>query len=273
MNISPFVAFRKTTNALYTVRDAGAEYFVKCHHGPGGPRRKDREQQIMRLWEKEGFEVPRIHDIEIPVLPKPYLVTDLVKGVSLRECLADNAHPTSVKMDFLTKLFMELRRRHELAIARNDPRLIHPDASTGNILCTKSGFCFIDFEASPRRRDSVMEAAGIEIATLCRWIARDLGVGGLSAILARVLAAYEGREQVLDLAAGRTMNRPFQFYHRWRDKRRKQQNPGEVTKYDIAGALMALRSRSHGGKATSAGGTSQNHNTGANREASTRWPS
>lgn len=244
MNISPFAAFRRTTNALYTVRDADAEYFVKCYRGPSGPEREDRERHMIHSWEKEGFEVPRIYDIEIPDLTKPYLVTDLVKGVSLREYLAGDTQPASMKMEVLTKLFTELRRRHELAIAKNDPRFIHPDASTGNILCTRSGFCFIDFEAEPRRRDSVMEAAGIEVATLCRWIVRDLGAGHLSEVLTRVQAAYEGREHLLDLAAGRTMNRPFQFYHRWQDRRRKQQNPGEVTKYDIARALTEIRSRS-----------------------------
>jgi tRNA A-37 threonylcarbamoyl transferase component Bud32 len=244
MKIAPFAAFRKTANALYTVCDGDAEYFVKCYRGPDGCERKDREERIIRLWDKEGFGVPRVYDVEIADLPGPYLVTSLVKGVALREYLVSDGQPTAEKLALLAKLFGELRRRHDLAVDRNDPRLIHPDASTGNILCTDSGFCFIDFEASSVHKCSVMERAGIEVATLSRWIVRDLGEDSLLPVLERVLAAYEGREQLLDLAAGRTMNRHFQFYHRWRDRKRKRQNPGEVTKYDIAEALAALRSRS-----------------------------
>ena len=49
--------------------------------------------------------------------------------------------------------------------------------------------------------------------------------------------AYRGNQEILQLIVERTASRPFQWYHRWRDRDRKRRNPAEVTKYDVADAV------------------------------------
>jgi hypothetical protein len=85
-----------------------------------------------------------------------------------------------------------------------------------------------------------LESASIEAATTCRWIVRDLGIESLDRVLKLAAAAYGNQELLLKLIVDRTTGRPFQLYHRWKNKKRKLAHPDEVTKYDIADGLAKL---------------------------------
>lgn len=240
MELKPLMKFSKTKNKLYTLVDRNSKYLVKCYCGPHNLERYTQEKLMINHWKEAGFKVPEIYDKEVQGVTKPYLVTGFIEGMSLREYLSENNNSIDKKLETLTKLFYELSKRHELAIRTDDRYLVHYDPSSGNIICTKNGFYFIDFETPPPKKRSLLESASIEVATTCRWIVRDLGIEFIEEVLKLIVASYTSQKSLLKLIVARTTNRPFQFYHRWQNYKRKLAHPKNVTKYDIVDMLSKL---------------------------------
>jgi tRNA A-37 threonylcarbamoyl transferase component Bud32 len=191
-------------------------------------------------WKAAGFDVPDIVEMNVPGLDEPYIVTGYVEGPSLHEYLSQDGPSTEEKLKVVARVFEELSRRHGQAIGERDRKLIHHDPSSGNIICCGEKLSFVDFESPPKSRCTVSESASIELATLCRWIVRDLGPKFLEQTLKLMVTAYKEREPLLNLVIKRTTARPFQFYHRWKNQRFKKLYPNEVTKYDVADGLMHI---------------------------------
>jgi tRNA A-37 threonylcarbamoyl transferase component Bud32 len=240
MKLSKLNTLRKTTNTLYILFDNEAKYFVKCYTGSGSYARNAQERSMMKHWKKNGFNVPDVYDRKVHGLQEPYIVTSFIEGLSLREYLSESKYSVDEKLETLKKLFSELAKRHNYAIQKNDRDLVHRDPSSGNIICAKNSFYFIDFETPAKKNRPVLESACIEATTTCRWIVRDLGIESIERVLKLLLEAYKGQQILLKTMVHRTTARPFQFFHRWKNKKLKLSHPSEVTKYDIADTLARL---------------------------------
>ena len=240
MGLQPLKSFRDTSNSLYTLIDGENKFLVKCYRGGGGEKRRNRERFALNYWKAAGFLVPQVHDREVPGLSGPYLVTALLEGPSLRELLLTDVRSPEEKRETLARLFAEMARRLDAALSANDALSVHHDPNTGNIICAEDGFYFVDFEAPPRKTRRVQQASSIEIATTARWIVRDLGIEFLHETVKLLAGAFASREALLKRIVKRTAGRPFQFYHRRRNRKYKKAHPDDVTKYDIADALSKL---------------------------------
>jgi Ser/Thr protein kinase RdoA (MazF antagonist) len=237
MQLEPLKTFRQTTNAVYVLHHEGRRFLVKRYNGDDARRRRDKERSTLEIWTELGLSVPSVQHIEVPELRnESYLVMDYAGDSTLQEWLKDSEVSPHGKLERLARIFQESRRRHQAAISRHEPRLLHADANTSNILCVGERSIFIDFE-SRVECDDLNEAAAIETAKFCRWAARDMGIDHLPGIVSTLVQAYGDERERLWLIVRRTCNRSFQFFHRWRDARRKARQPGEVTKYDVADAL------------------------------------
>jgi tRNA A-37 threonylcarbamoyl transferase component Bud32 len=239
MELEPIKTFRLTTNKVSRFQHDGRELLVKHYTGADQQARRDREERTLELWREYGFHVPVVRKIAIPqLLDEPQLVLDYLGSLTLQEMLKNPAVPHDEKLESIAAIFIENSRRHRLALERSEPFLIHADANTSNILCHDGTFYFIDFENTPEGAD-LTELAAIETAKFTRWVARDCGIELLPAVVSTLVEAYRGNQEILQTIVGRTTSRPFQWYHRWRDRSRKRRNPAEVTKYDIADAVAA----------------------------------
>jgi len=239
VHLKPFKTLCKTSNSLYTFVEDGEKFLVKCYCKPAPEPKRTRESFMLDHWIELGFNVPKIVTKKIECIKAPYLVTSFIEGPSLREYLLGNSYPLEEKFELLTRFFQEMAYRHKISINSNDPDIAHHDPSTDNVILAENRFYFIDFE-TPRKKRSVIELASIEIATICRWIVRDLGIDYVQEVLKRMVAVYKGQDNLLKPIVKRTSGRPFQFYHRWQDERKKVANPKDVTKYDIADGLAEL---------------------------------
>jgi tRNA A-37 threonylcarbamoyl transferase component Bud32 len=243
MELEPIKTFRLTTNKVSRFQHEGRELLVKHYTGTDKEARRNREERTLELWRECGFSVPVVRKLQIPQLPdEPQLVLDYLGSLTLQERLKSPAVPHAEKLENITVVFIENCRRHRLAIERSEPFLIHADANTSNILCHDGRFYFIDFENTPEGAD-LTELAAIETAKFTRWVARDCGIELLPAIVSVLVEAYRSNQEILQIIVGRTTSRPFQWYHRWRDRSRKRRNPAEVTKYDIADAVATYLKR------------------------------
>lgn len=232
--------FRQGTNEVCLLRHEGRQLLAKRYRGAQPQARCDYERNTLQLWASLNLPVPRLWDVDVPEWHgSPYVVTDFLSRLTLQEWLADGAIPESAKLAFLTRIFTENHRRHRLALERREPRLIHADPNSSNVLRSEEAFYFIDFER-PAEFTDLAVAVAVELGKFCRWTVRDFGVTQLEPVMRLLVTAYGDDRHLLRLFIDRTCARPFQVIHRWRDRRRKARQPGEVTKYDLADTLRRL---------------------------------
>jgi len=240
MVLAPLTTFRASTNRAWLMEEGGQRWLVKHYVGDAAEARRDCEARRLGIWNRHGFRVPKIEDFRVTELEgKPYLVMEFIEAPTLQEVLKDSLQPLNDRLQWLRSIVAENRRRHDLTVKLQESDLLHHDPNTSNVLCPpNSSCCFIDFEGAVAGWQAGFIA--IEIAKLFRWAARDLGRREIEAVAALIVEAYVGREDWLRTISQRTLERPFQFYHRWQDGRRKRTAPDEVTKYDVADALTRL---------------------------------
>ena len=237
MDLQPLKTFRASSNAASLLRHEGRTFLVKRYVGENAPARRACEAHALKEWQDAGFKVPQVLPLEIPDLAdSPYLVMAYLEGPTLQEYLQDPARLLADKLALLVRIFESNCRRQVLARERRQPLLLHPDPNSSNVILAAGDFYFIDFE-TPVAGADLEEAAAIETAKFCRWTARDLGRPELPQVAAGLVEAYREHLELLRPIVSRTRGRPFQFFHRWQDARKKRRQPREVTKYDVADAL------------------------------------
>jgi tRNA A-37 threonylcarbamoyl transferase component Bud32 len=229
---------KKTKNRVYTFVVNRQKYVLKVYRGFDRFARRGREKLLIEHWKHKGFKAPEICDMEIESAAEPYLVTKFIDGPSLRAYLPGTQ--PSEQLEAISRLFEQISNRHHIAIETDDEQLVQYDANTRNIICAQDGFYFVDFESFNRKHLSIAESASIEAATLCRWIVGDTGVEFLEEVVKIMARAYERDTGLLNLIVARTTARPFQFYSRWKNARRKRKNPAVATKYDVADTLARV---------------------------------
>lgn len=242
MELQPLQTSRVSTNRASVLRQAGRAYLIKRYIGERPGERLACEKSSLNLWADAGFKVPTVFELEIPELRgTEYLAIEFLDGSTLQDRLKDAAVGLDEKWELLSRILADNCRRQCQAIAQQEPRLFHPDPNSSNILCVGGEYYFIDFETTVPP-GNLKDAAAVETAKFIRWTARDLGIVYLSELARRAAAAYGDNPDTLRRIVTRTCDRPFQWFHRWQDRRRKKRQPFEVTKYDIADALaVALR--------------------------------
>ena len=231
-----FQSGHRTTNNLYRWTAPNEPWLVKVYRGPSARERCLCERELLQLWHGHGLAVPAVHTRVFPQLAGlHYLVMTELVGLDLSALLQSPDAP-HVKLDCLAKVFRANRRRHELALSCRDIRLIHPDLNSRNVLICDGQPWHIDLE-SVCRGATLTDSIAIEIAKLCRWVARDMGRAWLDDAVRLLLECYAGQEWLLSRIIDRTSARSFQFIHRWRDRTFKAAFPDEVTKYDVSDCL------------------------------------
>ncbi len=239
MDLQPLKTFRVSSNQASLLTHEGQSLLIKRYSGERQQQRRDCEEQSLRIWAQAGFKVPKPVGVEIPELRSScYLAMEYLNGPTLQEHLQSAATPVVEKMNLLSRILRDNCRRQALALRQGEVRLLHPDPNSSNVICLGPDYYFIDFETTVPPGD-LEEAAAIETAKFCRWAARDLGIEHLPELAWQVVQAYQDQLPILRRIVSRTCGRPFQFIHRWQDRRRKRRHPREVTKYDIADALAA----------------------------------
>jgi Ser/Thr protein kinase RdoA (MazF antagonist) len=241
--LTPLERGTRTTNVLYRWCAHGEEQLVKVYRGPRAREHCQCEGRMLRLWYEHGLAVPAVRELLHPHLEgRPHLILEWLPGRNLSQALRGPGRIED-KQALVRRVFAANRNRDELALERRDVRLTHPDLNSRNLLVDDAaGPWFIDLESVPTEREPE-EAIAMELAKLCRWMACDLGRGHLDFVVRALVECYAGHDGLLRRIVDRTYRRSFQFFHRWRDRRFKAEQPDEVTKYDVADCLQGLLRR------------------------------
>ena len=225
-----------TTNRLGVLSLGGQRYIVKQYVGPAARQRRDCERSMLQLWRHAGYQVPELHDAHVDFVQQPYLVRRFVYGRSLREHLHDSSTTRADKLSAVFMACLAIEERHRRVLRDGDLRFIHPDANTGNIVISDNTPVWIDFETALGRTDAI-DAAAVELSRFLLCVAQDLSGEDLQEVIELACAVFHQQPAILERIRRRTLERPLQAVHRWRDRRRKACRPGRITKYDLADAL------------------------------------
>ena len=238
MRFDPVATYTNNTNEIVKVTQGDRCWLLKRYQGNNALGRRNTEQARLRLWGSKGFPVPALYDLDLPEQSEPYLVLEWIDGISLAQLLNDESLTMDKRLQQLEKIIKDIYGRQSQNLQQNDYRFIHSDPNTGNILIKNGNHFYIDFEGCvTSSSNNITEALAIELAKFLRWSIRDLGRRHLQDVINRVIAIYGSDDPIIIAIYRRVYRSPWQFVHRFKDRKKKKNNPGDVTKYDLADAF------------------------------------
>ena len=209
---------RKRDRLRDFLRDVGHRVLIgKTGMTPLARRRTVRE--TLALWRAHGFDVPATVDAPLPAtVPPNHLLCEFVPGRLLHLVIADRSVPLAEKSRLLATLAREWSRRHALALALREPRLIQSHAFLGHVIHVAAGtrkdggdsgerLVTFDFEVAWARRAAIPRLISLELAqqfdSLTKWAPREQ----FESLLASFVRAYPERPRLermpADVRSGR----------------------------------------------------------------------
>jgi hypothetical protein len=188
---------RKRSLLRESLRDFGQRVLVG-KTGVRAERRARIEQEVLELWRREGFDVPRVEEnVALPpgVAP-PVVVMEFVSGRPLDQGLADPGVTLAEKERLLEWLGREWARRHARAKELREPKLIQVHASLDHVIHhtgAKERLVTFDFEVAWTRRHPIARLAKWELDREDESLQRCAPPLQLAALRAALERGYSGR--------------------------------------------------------------------------------
>ena len=151
-------------------------WFGHLLEGKRGTRptaRYETERESLLLWQREGFDVPAVHDEALPEsVEPPALWLEYCPGPTLRDVLRDEERALPERAALLGRFGSEVARRQARAIEMGQPLLIHEHASVFHVLVHEDRLVNFDLEGGYRAHVSLPRALEQELGGLIRSILR-----------------------------------------------------------------------------------------------------
>lgn len=211
--------------------------------------RRRIELECLDLWRSRGirvFDVYRDVEVRAPVEQCPpggYLLLEYVDATKLDDHMRDESIPEDERFRTFRRWLVDWCRRHELAEAERETRLVHENGDTGHIMLAGDDFLWFDFEMVFRTRDRIHEYVGREIIQYLWYILRNTPHTMHDRVVEELILAYPNRH--------RLENAPSVFLHnprrlmRWarRLDRFKPRSRKPTSKYNVCRRLAAALER------------------------------
>jgi hypothetical protein len=251
----------KNGNYLYKVPFRGGFAVVKVYYGSRGrletwfksaenvvvagqtsymPQTRLRiERECLAVWRKHGFRVYDTFEdvvVEAPQCPPGgYTVFEYRDGPKLWRYLGDGSIDEDERFETYRRFTREWSRRHELAIAEREPRLVHENGDGKHVLIFEDGFHWFDFEMIWRNRSRIEEHVSHEIIQYLWQISKSLPPALRARLLRETVASYPVPER-LDEAWRLFLahRRPLRRLARTLDRRLRARGRKPTSKYAVA---------------------------------------
>lgn len=197
------------------------------------------ELRNLDLWRKAGFGVPRVVPLRFdPELPVPYCVLEYVEGTELLSLLADRRVDFAVRERVFIGFIEEWGRRHAVALARKEPRLVQEHATLAHVLVAGDRLTTFDLEVSYWNRRNIRVLIGREVLGCIRSLLRRVAAEEAGRFLAVLAATYRPRE-ILESIHEEVFGNPNPLKRLvYRIDRIRRHRSGSVTKYHAAECLL-----------------------------------
>lgn len=140
------------------------------------------ERECLALWQKHGFRTFEVYDVEVRApscVPGGYLLLEYVDAPTLDNYMLNAEIPVDERFARYRDWLPEWSRRHDVAIAEREPKLLHENGDLGHVMLPESGgYLWLDFEMVYRSAAKVEDYVGHEIVqyvwNLHRMLPEDL---------------------------------------------------------------------------------------------------
>lgn len=199
------------------------------------------ERECLALWQKHGFRTFGVYDVDVRApscVPGGYLLLEYVSAPRLDDYLQDDAIPVDERFAKYREWLPEWSRRHDIAIAEREPRLIHENGDLGHVMLLEGGgYLWFDFEMAYRSRAKVQDHVSHEIVQYVWDMHRALPDGLRDRLIEETIAGYPVRDRIrrahdLFLAHHNPVSRLARTVDSWRTRSRKP-----TSKYAVARKL------------------------------------
>jgi hypothetical protein len=138
--------------------------------------RRRVERECLELWSKHGFRVFDWYD-EVEVVapgcpPDGFLLCGFVDAPTLEDHMLDATIPLEARFATYRRFLQEWSRRHDIASADREPRLVHENGDFGHVMLVGDDFLWFDLEMVYRSRARVDEVLGHEIIQYLWYLLR-----------------------------------------------------------------------------------------------------
>jgi hypothetical protein len=203
------------------------------------------ERDCLDLWARHGFRVFERYDdvlVRAPQAPPGgYLVLEYVDAPKLVDHMRDARLALDERCATWRRFLAEWHRRHALAIAEREPRLVHENGDCKHVmLLPDEKLLWFDFEMVFRSRARVEEYVGHEIVQYLWQLLRQLDEDAQERVLAETAAHYPDRRLL------RVGHDVFFRHPRWTQRvgrsldRMRAKSKKPTSKYNVARKLRAL---------------------------------
>ena len=254
----------KNGNFLYKIPFRGGWAVLKVYYGSRGTlgrlrksvdnilagqtsympaTRRRNEWECLALWRRHGFRVfdvyPEVEVVAPDCPPGGYMLFEFVEKPKLDAFLRDGTRSVEERLALYRRWLSEWGRRHEIAVAEREPRLVHENGDGKHVMILDDGrFLWFDFEMAYRSRARVGQHVSHEIIQYLWYLMRNTPDEIRARLLEETVAHYPGRERLegayefffrhpnLLHRAGRALERRFKA---------KAQRP--LSKYGVAHGL------------------------------------
>jgi len=161
------------------------------------PRARMRnEKQCLKIWREAGFRVFETYeDVLVKGLPPGgYLLFEYVEALKFTDYFGDAAVALDARLETYRRFLKEWHRRHQLAVAAREPRLVHENGDLKHVLMADDQFLFFDFEMAYRSRRRVREFVTREILAYLKSLGKIVGPELFAVFLKETIAHYPGIE-------------------------------------------------------------------------------
>lgn len=177
-------------------RDAGHRWLIgKTGMSPRARWRTERDS--LAQWRRHGIDVPATLDLPLPPeIPPLRLLMEYVPGEPLSRIVGDPVVPLSEKDRLIERLAVEWGRRHALALAFREPRLVQSHVTLSQVLRVPADalaperLVTMDFEVAWARRSALPRLPSLEIAHLLDSIARCAPLDQVGPLIAAFVRGY-----------------------------------------------------------------------------------
>lgn len=127
--------------------------------------RHDTERLALELWRREGFDTPRILDVEqLWQAGQPCLAMEFVPGQLLSKVLRSADEPLDRKKALVARFAETAGRRHARALELREPRLVFKHPTFSHVIVSGERLVHFDFEQTLTYAGNTERYARHEIA-------------------------------------------------------------------------------------------------------------
>ena len=154
------------------------------------------EKRCLKIWRDAGLRVFETYaDVTVKGLPAGgYMLFEYLPALQFKDYFGDAGIGLEDRLHTYRRFLKVWHRRHDLAIKRREPRLVHENGDLKHVMMVADQFLFFDFEMTYRSRYRVPEFVSREILAYLKSLGKIVGPELFPAFLEQTIDHYPGTE-------------------------------------------------------------------------------